>query len=244
MSGETRFRVIEEIFQQEADEWHRLARLYQTRYDEMLADLVSRVRVGPGARILDLGCGSGVLAELVLERFPGSHATLLDLSSNMIEASRRRLARFDGRTTFVVGRFEEAPGGPYDAVVSTLALHHLGTDDEKRALYRRVLASLAPGGQFWQGEYVLSAAPEDSELNEEAWADWLREQGHTEEAVRDLRHRVAHNDRPAPLVEQLRWLHDLGYEHVDCTWRYTKFAVFGGRRSPADRTEEVRENRS
>ncbi|MFC1406069.1 MULTISPECIES: trans-aconitate 2-methyltransferase [Streptacidiphilus] len=228
MGTDDRIQVIERVFQGEADEWHQLARRYQTRYDEMLGELVSRVRVPSGARILDLGCGSGVLAEIMLERFPDSQVTLLDLSSNMIAAAERRLERFGSRASFVEGRFEDMPEGPFDAVVSTLALHHLGTDEEKRTQYARILGSLTPGGSFWQGEYVLSSSPEDSELNEDAWADWLRTKDFSEEEVLQLRERVGHNDRPAPLVDQLRWLDELGFTRVDCTWRYIKFAVFGG----------------
>jgi tRNA (cmo5U34)-methyltransferase len=226
----SRFQDIERVFQDEADEWHALARRYQTRYDEMQAELVSRVRVRPGARILDLGSGSGVLAELVLDAVPEAHVTLLDLSSNMLAAAERRLSRFGSRAQFVVARFEEMPPGPYDAVVSTLALHHLESDEDKRALYTQILEQLTPGGCFWQAEYVLSSTPADSAANEEAWGRWLATQGFTAEEIAQLHARVAHNDRPATLMDQLRWLGELGYERVDCTWRYIKFAVFGGYR--------------
>jgi tRNA (cmo5U34)-methyltransferase len=228
MEGPDRLQKIEQTFQGEAAEWARLTRRYQTRYDEMLSDLVSRVRVPRNARILDLGSGSGVLAEMLLERFPEAHVDLLDFSSNMLAVAERKLLRFAHRTTMIEGLFEDMPSGPFDAVVSTLALHHLETDEEKRSLYSRIYHSLTPGGCFWQGEYVLSSSREDSALNEDSWADWLRTQNFSEEEVIKLRERVSANDRPAPLADQLRWLQDLGFARVDCTWRYIKFAVFGG----------------
>lgn len=231
MEDKSRILKIESVFQREAENWDHLTRRYQTRYDEMLNELVSRVRIQHGARILDLGSGSGILAELLLERLPNSNITLLDLSSNMLEVAERRLSRFPGRVAFVQGLFENMPDGPFDAVVSTLALHHLNGDEAKRSQYRRILDSLTPGGCFWQGEYVLSSYPDDSVHNENAWADWLLDQGFSEAEVQELRERVRNNDRPASLIDQLRWLDELGFVHVDCTWRYIKFAVFGGRKS-------------
>lgn len=229
-----RLETIEQTSQAEAKEWDRLARRYQTRYDEMLADLAERIRPPAGARILDLGCGSGILAEILLDRFPGVNVTLLDFSSNMLEAAERRLRRFAGTTHFFCGTFEEMPPGPYDAVVSTLALHHLESDDEKRAQYARILDSLMLGGCFWQGEYVVSSSPEDTSSNETAWGDWLLSQGFSEAEVLGLHERVAANDRPAPLVDHLSWLREVGFTRVDCTWRYLKFAVFGGWKPAAD----------
>jgi tRNA (cmo5U34)-methyltransferase len=228
MNTADREQTIERTFQAEAEKWAELSRRYQTRYDEMLADLVGRIRLPAGARVLDLGCGSGVLAELILDRFPDANVALLDFSSNMLDVAQRRLNRFPGQASFFCGKFEEMPAGPYDAVVSTLALHHLESGDEKRAQYARILDSLNPGGCFWQGEYVISSSQEDTDANEAAWGDWLRSQGFAEDEVQQLHERVATNDRPAPLIEHLLWLREVGFTRVDCTWRYTKFAVFGG----------------
>lgn len=233
MDASSRLESVEETFQAEAVEWNQLARRYQTRYDEMLADLAGRIRPSAGDRVLDLGSGSGILAEMLLDRFPGVSVTLLDFSSNMLEVAERRLRRFPGRASFSCTTFEEMPPGPYDAVVSTLALHHLESGAEKRAQYARVLSSLTPGGCFWQGEYVVSSSPEDTASNEAAWGDWLGSQGFSAAEVSQLHERVAANDRPASLIDNLTWLREVGFTRVDCTWRYLKFAVFGGWK-PAD----------
>jgi tRNA (cmo5U34)-methyltransferase len=50
---------------------------------------------------------------------------------------------------------------------------------------------------------------------------------------RQLHEPVATNDRPASLMDHLAWLREVGFTSVDCTWRYLKFAVFGGWK-PAD----------
>lgn len=219
---------IEATFDAEANDWHQLARRYQTRYDEMVDDLVLRARLARATRVLDLGSGSGVLSELILRRFGSAEVTLLDLSGQMLAAASRHLAEFSDRVTFLQAPFEAMPLSGFDAVVSALALHHLDGEQSKRAQYRRIFEGVAPGGCFWQAEYVLSSSAEDSLANEEAWAAWLADQGFGPEEIRDLRARVAANDRPSTLVEQLDWLREVGFEHVDCTWRFGKFAVFGG----------------
>src|SRR3990170_2347932 len=52
-------------------------------------------------RLLDVGCGNGVLSAAVLERHPGSRATLVDFSEPMLEAARSNLAPFGERCRFV-----------------------------------------------------------------------------------------------------------------------------------------------
>jgi tRNA (cmo5U34)-methyltransferase len=231
LSEEARLGLTEETFQREARDWERLTRRYQTRYYEMLCEVVSRVRIPPRGRIIDLGGASGILAEMLLNRFPDAHVTVLDLSSKMLELAEKRLNHFRGRAFFFQGYVEDMPNGPHDAVVSTLTLHHLEGDDNKRLQYKKILDSLKPGGCFWQGDYVLSSHPEDSAHNEEEWVKWLRGQGFSSPEIQELRNRVQNHDRPAALIDHLGWLTDLGFEYVDCTWRYIKFAVFGGRKA-------------
>lgn len=224
----SRLAKVAQDFQAEAETWDHLARRYHTRYDEMLDDLMKRLRLPDGAKILDLGCGTGILAEMLLEQVAMSSVSLLDFSANMIEVSERRLNRFGERAKFFHRVFQDMPPGPYDAVVSTLAIHHLESGEEKRSLYLQVLDQLAPGGSFWQGEYVSSSSIEDYTINESSWGEWLATRGFSGEEVEMMHKRVAANDRPASLMENLAWLQDVGFTRVDCSWRYLKFAVFGG----------------
>jgi tRNA (cmo5U34)-methyltransferase len=223
---EQRLSGIERDADRESDEWHLLARRYQTRYDEMLGEVIARARVQPPYRILDLGAGSGILAELMLRAWPAARLTLLDFSAGMLAAARRRLGRDDFE--YVQSRFEDMPAGPFDSVLSTLALHHLETHAAKQQQYQRVFDALAPGGSFWQGEYVLAESPEDSEHNELCWARWLAAQGFSADEISELQRRVATNDRPESLMTHLALLKEVGFDSVDCTWRYQKFAVLGG----------------
>ena len=99
--------------------------------------------------VVDAGCGSGRVTELLVERLPRGRAVALDGSPSMIAEARRRLARFGDRVSYVVadlGRPLELPGGqPADAILSTATFHWVPDHD---ALFRNLAAVLRPGGRL------------------------------------------------------------------------------------------------
>ena len=107
----------------------------------------------PGARILELGSGPGLLAECILERCSNvSSYTLLDFSPHMLAASRVRLARFPF-AHFVSADFKsenwiESAIGPFDAIVSMQAVHELRHKRHARTLYQQIHQVAAPLGQL------------------------------------------------------------------------------------------------
>ena len=146
--------------------------------------------------ILELGVGTGETARRVLERHPDARLIAIDESPPMLERARASLpASADLR----VGRLQDAlPAGPFDAVVSALAVHHL-TSAEKRDLFARVASVLRPGGLFVLADVVVPERPEDvvtpiedgydlpDRLDDQL--DWLRAAGLEPEVVwaaRDL----------------------------------------------------------
>ena len=60
-------------------------------YPHVLAEVARAVAGNPAPRLLDLGCGTGSLAALVLEGVPGARLSCVDLSPRMAEAARARL---------------------------------------------------------------------------------------------------------------------------------------------------------
>ncbi|MGH6987742.1 MAG: class I SAM-dependent methyltransferase [Caulobacteraceae bacterium] len=109
-------------------------------------------------RILDLGVGTGVTAERVLRLHPGARLVGLDESEKMLAAARIRLP---AGAELRVGALEgEMPKGPFDLVVSALAVHHLD-GPAKADLFRRVAAVLSPNGRFVLGDLIVPADPAD-----------------------------------------------------------------------------------
>src|SRR5262249_19541153 len=100
----------------------------------------------PARRFLDLGCGDGVLAATILDRFPGAQGVLLDFSSPMLDAARRRcphcifLEEDYGSPSWLKS---VQPWAPFDAIVSGFSIHHQ-PDSRKRQLFREFASLLPP----------------------------------------------------------------------------------------------------
>ena len=153
---------------------------------EELQDAVAAATDGLDAReILELGTGTGETAVRVLARHPGARWTGIDASEAMLARARERLPDAE----LLVRRLEEPlPAGPFDVVVSVLAVHHLDGAG-KRDLFARVAAALRPDGRFVLGDLVVPRAGEEGPI----FVDWEM-------------------DLPDSVADQLEWLRDAGFD--------------------------------
>jgi len=184
---------------------------------------------GSAPRILDLGAGTGLLAERLLARWPRARLTLIDLSPDMLARARERFGGRGAQVEVRVADYLADPlGGPYDAVVSALSIHHL-PDGGKRALFRRAFEALRPGGVLVDADNVLAPTPRLAARDRALWIARVRESGIAEAELAAALRRTR-LDVLAPLDAQLAWLRRIGFVDVDCTYKWLHFAVFGGRR--------------
>jgi tRNA (cmo5U34)-methyltransferase len=173
-------------------------------YDR-LQDVVAQVTSGLDARsILDLGVGTGVTSQLVLAEHPGARLVGVDESSAMLDHARRALPAADLRAA----RLEDPlPQGPFDLVVSALAVHHLDGPG-KADLFRRVASVVVPGGRVVVGDVVVPDDPADAMTP----IDWTF-------------------DKPSSAEEQLHWLCEAGFQ-ARIAWTETDLAVLVGDLGP------------
>jgi tRNA (cmo5U34)-methyltransferase len=228
---------VKEAFDAAATGYDGLRRQLIPCFDDFYGAAVDLLPFPRGAapRILDLGAGTGLLADLLLRRWPRARLTLLDLSGEMLGQARARFAGRPAQVGIRVADYLADPlGGPYDAVVSALSIHHL-PDPGKRALFRRAFAALRPGGWFVDADNVLAPTPALAALDRARWIARVRESGigSGDLAAALLRTRL---DVLAPLADQLAWLRRAGFDDVDCRYKWLHFAVFCGRR-PAIRRD-------
>ena len=115
----------------------------------------------PALSVFELGCGPGFLAEALLENCDIARYTLVDFSPQMLDLSRKRLAKFKDKTVFIQRNFKEpawtdvVPAG-FDLVVSLQAVHELRHASRIPKLYSQLYSLLLPGGTIMICDHVNS----------------------------------------------------------------------------------------
>ena len=191
----------------------------------------------PVERFLDLGAGSGAVSELVLGiggDDSQSQGVLVDFSEPMLSRAGVNLAAYAGRWQIVRGDLRSPdwqaglPEGRYDAVVSGLAIHHL-SPARKRELYAEAFELLEPGGMFVNMDCVSVDGPLEGLFDEYMLASAV---AHEHEHGRDGSDQNVDfdtgEDQLDSVEDQLRWLRDAGFQHVEVHFKWAEAAVFGG----------------
>ncbi len=222
--------AVKKHFEDEAKEFDEIILRLIPHYKEMIDGMVSSIPADNSSNInvIDLGCGTGTISKQIKINYPGATITCLDLAENMIEMSKLKLAAFPD-IRFQVGDFRNYEfDDTYDVVVSSLALHHLVTDDDKIEFYKKIYASLRPNGVFFNADVILGSNELIQESYMEKWKSFMKKHVSEEEIENRWLPQYRKEDRPAKLMDQMTWLSDIGFTQVDVVWKYYNFAVYGG----------------
>ncbi|GAC1397942.1 MAG: class I SAM-dependent methyltransferase [Ktedonobacteraceae bacterium] len=215
---------------------------------ETLLQLIP-ARTDEAFTIVELAAGGGILAQAILERFPACHYIALDGSATMREQMAQKLTAYKHRLTilpFLLERQEwrSALPSPLRCVVSSLCVHHLD-DEEKRVLFSDMVARLEPGSALLLADIIKPATPQIATLFAQQYDEIVHAQslairgdlsGYEQYQQLEWNY-FAYDyndptsyDKPSLLSDQLRWLHEVGFEHADCFWLQAGHAVYGGYR--------------
>lgn len=186
-------------------------------------------------RIIDLGCGNGFLAEVLLKTYPEANAVLIDHSKPMIEQARNHMEDCKERCEIILGDFSD-DFGQYarhesaDCIVSGYAIHHL-PNAKKKKLYQEIYKTLAPDGIFINIEHTASATPEIENLHDELFINHLsiHNKRDRQEVSQEYYNRPDKEDNILEKVDvQVNWLREIGFKQADCYFKWMELAVFGG----------------
>ncbi len=168
------------------------------------------------ARILDLGSGDGRLLSLLLLACPNASGVAVEFSPPMLERLRQRFAQND-RVEVLEHDLERPlpPLGMFDVAASSFAIHHL-PHPRKEALYREVWQLLRLGGVFCNLEHVASPS--------------IRVHQRFLEALGITPDQEDSSNKLLDVETQLKWLREIGFEDVDCYWKWRELALLLGRR--------------
>ncbi|HEX6951911.1 MAG TPA: class I SAM-dependent methyltransferase [Gaiellaceae bacterium] len=170
-------------------------------YEELQEAVVAATAEAHPTCVLELGTGTGETALCVRARHPEASWVGIDASEAMLARARERMPDTDLR----LQRLEdELPAGPFDLVVSALAVHHLDGPG-KQDLFSRVARVLRPGGSFVLGDVVVPPAGQEGPI----YIDWEM-------------------DKPDSVEDQLTWLRAAGFD-AEASGVRVDLAVFRAR---------------
>lgn len=218
-----------ELFNEHAAHYEELRRRLVPAFDALYDTAVAALGLAaaPPRRVLDLGAGTGLLAHAIARANPQAELVLLDGSAAMLEQARNALGE---RASYVLADLAAPlPAGPWDAIVSALAIHHL-EDAAKRDLFARIHAALTPGGLFVNAEQVSAPTP-FFDVAYRAWHERRAlELGANPAEWAGARARMT-ADRLADVEHQLVWLRAAGFADSDCLFKDHALAVLVARRA-------------
>ncbi|MDH3446087.1 MAG: class I SAM-dependent methyltransferase [Deltaproteobacteria bacterium] len=125
-------------------------------------------------KILDAGAGYGALARFLLDYFPNATTVCQDGSEEMAKLGRQRMKPLKGRVKYVLCDFSK-PGwsrkikGPFDAVVSSIAIHNVRSPAIIRAIYGEIFSLVKTGGCFLNFDRMVPSKKDQLK--------WLKEAG-------------------------------------------------------------------
>jgi len=210
----------------------------------VIVDKITQLWCDNPSKILDLGCGNGILGRLLLEKFPSSCGVFVDFSDAMLKAAREKLSNYPEsivlKADFAFPKWLDSVAlyKPFDIVISGFAIHHQ-PDKRKIELYSEIYNFLSPGGIFLNLEHVASSTPAVEKLFDEFYIDHLHSfcaKSDTnisrESVAQNHKNRADKEEDVLTLVDkQCRWLREIGFSDVDCFYKIFEISLFGGRKT-------------
>jgi tRNA (cmo5U34)-methyltransferase len=242
-------KVAKDSYQQ-SWEGRKRAQKYEQRADlvlpkrqEMLSLIVQLIpfEQDEPVRVLDLGTGTGVPAQRVLQDFPRANVICVDKSAEMMEIGCAKLDEYGDRVRFVQADLEDPSWNndlpdKFDAIISALAFNLL-TDRAKQRLFAQCYEMLEPRGCLVFSDRLRAAEETVDRFYLYQWMNFIVRQTKevlgkevTLETVTARQRSLdeAAGVKSATLEDILAWLKQAGFAQVECYWKYFQWAVFGG----------------
>ncbi|MFA6548681.1 MAG: class I SAM-dependent methyltransferase [Candidatus Margulisiibacteriota bacterium] len=225
----TRMRQVFEHFDSEAKVFDANILKSVPYYRQMINVIIDMLPFPRSKKVIlmDIGTGTGNIAFNLKTAFPNSDLTCLDLSPNMLKIAGDKLASFKGVKYVVADAAAYKFDRQYDAIVSSLTLHHLETDADKHAFHLKAFKALKKGGFFINADILVAPDKKMQAVNISKWKGFILKSS-SPAFVADRYKMYKAEDRPAVILNELDSLRRAGFKSVEVFWKYYNFAVYGG----------------
>ena len=207
----------------DVDAYDRSIRQFIPGYEGMLAQAARATAVLDPEHVVDLGAGTGALAQAVLQRCPRCTIELIDEDAEMLDQARERLAPFESRVRFSQRPFQ-GPLPRCDAVVASLALHHIPTLAEKEVVFGAIHAALHANGAFVNADANMPVDAAKQRADYRTWAAHLVTSGISEDRAWQHFQEWADEDTFLPIEDELSALRAVGFDAVR-VWQCVPISV-------------------
>ncbi len=188
-------------------------------------------RIAPAATdILDIGCGAGNYALMMLQKLPAANCTLVDLSEKMLAAAVERVsAAAKGKITAIHGdiRTVELKAGSFDIILAGAVLHHLRGDSDWQQVFAKLYAVLKPGGCLMISDLIKQDIGVLEDYSRERFGEHLEKIGGKTFREEHLK-AVEREDTPRTMTFQLELMRKVGFSQTDILHKNACFGTFCG----------------
>lgn len=223
---DSRIDQIVSHFDAEAAEYDEIIMRLIPRYAEMIDVLVSILPYGieHNFSVIDLGCGTGTISKSIKEKFPFAKITCVDIAQKMLKIAAQKIGN---DAAFIHSDFYkfEFPSS-YDVVVSSLALHHLENDEDKKAFYKKIFLALNVGGIFINIDVVRGSDAQLQDVYMNKWVEFMKTTTSEDEITGKWLPAYYAEDRPASLTTHIELLRGCAFPHIDVVYKYYNYAVY------------------
>ncbi len=210
-------------------EYDRRIRTFIPNYEEMLSVAASVLELVHESKpvLVDLGIGTGALSARCLKVKPEALVHGIDSDSEILAMAQRRLAKVSRRAhEFAVGNFAQAALPQCEAIVASLALHHIPTRAAKQKLYARCFAALRSRGVLVNADCCPAFNVRLAQQERQSWQAHL-EKVYSAQAARGFFASWSEEDTYFPLSQEMEMLRAVGFK-TEVVWRRAPFAVVVG----------------
>lgn len=232
MKREEKFEKMEQIkdtFENAAVDFDNIIVKLVPHYKELVSDLILVIPFEKNKMldVIDLGCGTGTLSLKIKEYFPNAQITCMDMTKNMLELAKIKLSEYEEIEYILENFYTFNFNKKYDLVISSFALHHLITAEDKRKFYQKIYNSLKEGGCFYNLDILIGPNDEIQNFYMKKWEEFLSQYLSEKEVDKNFE-RYYEEDSPESIMNHLRWLEEAGFKDVDVIRKYYNFALYGG----------------
>lgn len=216
-----------------SNQFNKIAKTYDSQrkclipvFDDFYGIAIDSIQIkDPNPNVLEIGTGTGLFTEMFLKKYPNAKMDLVDIAEDMLNIAKERLKGNENLNFHLknIKEFKPEENKQYDAVISSLAIHHL-TNPEKEQLYKKIGECIKLDGIFVNAEMIAG----ETEYLNKMYEDWeikiaidakLDEEGEKRALER------MNLDIKAPISKQLNWLENAGFSHADCIYKAYCFGV-------------------